>query len=105
MEFRPARKSQFQRPFDWPWNTGVLTMELQIWELVQGQMCFDGQATAQADYSSEAHLAQMIAILGQFPKSLLERSTSAKHFFDAQGLPLQSERMTLWTKYSVLIFC
>ncbi|KAI1361335.1 serine protein kinase Sky1 [Xylaria arbuscula] len=39
------------------WNLGLI-----IWELVQGQLVFDGQATATADYSSEAHLSQMVAI-------------------------------------------
>ncbi|KAJ3578958.1 hypothetical protein NPX13_g1607 [Xylaria arbuscula] len=51
------------------WNLGLI-----IWELVQGQLVFDGQATATADYSSEAHLSQMVAILGPLPKSLLGRS-------------------------------
>ncbi|KAI0841440.1 kinase-like protein [Hypoxylon sp. FL0890] len=62
------------------WNLGLI-----IWELVQGQLCFDGQATATAPYSSEAHLAQMTAILGSFPVSLLERSQSRDKFFDSQG--------------------
>ncbi|OTA78343.1 hypothetical protein M434DRAFT_87359 [Hypoxylon sp. CO27-5] len=62
------------------WNFGLI-----IWELVQGQLCFDGQATATAPYSSEAHLAQMTAILGSFPDSLLERSQSRDNFFDSQG--------------------
>ncbi|EPE04056.1 serine protein kinase sky1 [Ophiostoma piceae UAMH 11346] len=47
-----------------PWDC-----KADIWnlELVTDQLCFDGQATATANYPSEAHLAQMQAILGGFP--------------------------------------
>ncbi|KAI1735516.1 kinase-like protein [Xylaria scruposa] len=62
------------------WNLGLI-----IWELVQGQLIFDGQATAMADYSSEAHLSQMVAILGPLPKSLLERSRHSSKYIDANG--------------------
>ncbi|KAI8953812.1 kinase-like protein [Xylaria longipes] len=53
------------------WNLGLI-----IWELVQGKLIFDGQATATSAYSSQAHLAQMKAILGTFPNTLLDRSES-----------------------------
>ncbi|KIH93550.1 protein kinase domain-containing protein [Sporothrix brasiliensis 5110] len=52
------------------WNLGLV-----IWELTTGQLCFDGQATATAAYSSEAHLAQMQAILGRMPDTLLSRAS------------------------------
>lgn len=57
----------------------------QLWELVQGQLCFDGQATASADYTAEAHLAQMTSILGPFPTSLLNRSKSGHQYFIDNG--------------------
>ncbi|KAI1413533.1 kinase-like protein [Hypoxylon sp. FL1857] len=69
----------------WDYKVDIWNLGLIIWELVQGQLCFDGQATATAPYSSEAHLAQMTAILGSFPSSLLERSQSSGKFFDSQG--------------------
>ncbi|KAI1400977.1 kinase-like protein [Hypoxylon fuscum] len=70
---------------EWDHKVDIWNLGLIIWELVQGQLCFDGQATATAPYSSEAHLAQMTAILGSFPSSLLERSQSRGRFFDSQG--------------------
>ncbi|RYC56038.1 hypothetical protein CHU98_g10165 [Xylaria longipes] len=62
------------------WNLGLI-----IWELVQGKLIFDGQATATSAYSSQAHLAQMKAILGTFPNTLLDRSESRRTFFDTDG--------------------
>ncbi|KAI1428423.1 kinase-like domain-containing protein [Xylaria sp. FL1777] len=60
------------------WNLGLI-----IWELVRGKLVFDGQAIAVSAYSSQAHLAQMKAILGTFPKTLLNRSESRHIFFEA----------------------
>ncbi|KAI1185293.1 kinase-like domain-containing protein [Nemania serpens] len=67
------------------WNLGLI-----IWELVQGRLVFDGQATATSAYSSEAHLAQMNAILGTFPNTLLDRSESRHTFFEADGRLISS---------------
>ncbi|KAH7888965.1 kinase-like domain-containing protein [Phlebopus sp. FC_14] len=54
------------------WNLGLI-----IWELVMGQLCFDGQASATTPYSSEAHLV--------FPETLLDRSEHQDRFFDLHG--------------------
>ncbi|EPE09528.1 serine protein kinase sky1 [Ophiostoma piceae UAMH 11346] len=70
-----------------PWDSKVdiWNLGLVIWELVTGQLCFDGQATATADYSSEAHLAQMQSILGRFPEALLSSMHKRDEFFDSNG--------------------
>ncbi|CAK7221095.1 hypothetical protein SBRCBS47491_004411 [Sporothrix bragantina] len=70
---------------EWDTKVDIWNLGLVIWELATGQLCFDGQATATAEYSSEAHLAQMQAILGQFPETLLSRSPKRDRFFDAKG--------------------
>ncbi|KXJ89417.1 kinase-like domain-containing protein [Microdochium bolleyi] len=62
------------------WNLGLI-----IWELAEGSLMFDGSWTAQAPYSSEAHLAQMQAILGDMPQSLLARSKDRNSFFGDDG--------------------
>ena len=71
----------------WDCKADIWNLGLVVWELVTGQLCFDGQATATADYSSEAHLAQMQAILGAFPGGLLSRAgqTQREKYFDSDG--------------------
>ncbi|KAM7186317.1 Serine/threonine-protein kinase [Naviculisporaceae sp. PSN 640] len=59
------------------WNVGLV-----IWELAEGSLVFDGTWTATSPYTSEAHLAQMEAVLGRMPKSLLARSRDRDRFFD-----------------------
>lgn len=63
---------------------------LQIWELAEGSLVFDGTWTATAPYTAEAHLAQMEAVLGCMPKSLLEISKDRDRFFDHEGEQLRS---------------
>ena len=58
---------------------------LKIWELAEGSLVFDGTWTSTAPYTAEAHLAQMEAVLGGMPKSLLARSRDRDRFFDHNG--------------------
>ncbi|KAK3688905.1 kinase-like domain-containing protein [Podospora appendiculata] len=62
------------------WNLGVL-----IWELAEGQVLFDGHATPTAAYTADAHLAQMMAVLGDMPSQLLARSKNRDVYFDLDG--------------------
>jgi serine/threonine-protein kinase SRPK3 len=56
-----------------------------MWELVEGKVLFDGTATSNAPYTAEAHLAQMIAVLGEMPRSLLDAGINTNRYFDQQG--------------------
>ncbi|KAK3314436.1 kinase-like domain-containing protein [Apodospora peruviana] len=62
------------------WNVGLV-----IWELAEGSLVFDGTWTSTAPYTAEAHLAQMEAVLGCIPKSLLARSKDGDRFSDHEG--------------------
>ena len=62
----------------------------QIWELAQGAVSFDGTWDTKAQYTTEAHLAQMTAILGSFPKELLNRSSRSDQYFDEHGAVTQA---------------
>ncbi|KAK0611714.1 kinase-like domain-containing protein [Immersiella caudata] len=69
------------------WNAGQniplsTTTTTAIWELAEGSLVFDGTWTSTAPYTAEAHLAQMEAVLGRMPKSLLARSKHRDLFFD-----------------------
>jgi serine/threonine-protein kinase SRPK3 len=67
---------------------------------------FDGTWSASSPYMSEAHLAQMEAVLGKMPKSLLSRSNDQDRFFDSEGestraphgLPGQFELTSMTTR-------
>ncbi|KAK4163967.1 Serine/threonine-protein kinase [Cladorrhinum sp. PSN259] len=61
------------------WNVGLV-----IWELAEGSLVFDGTWTSTAPHTAEAHLAQMEAVLGCMPKSLLARSKDRDRFFDQE---------------------
>ncbi|KAI1640123.1 kinase-like protein [Biscogniauxia mediterranea] len=56
----------------------------KICELSEGALIFDGSWSASAPYTSKAHLAQMEAILGNMPQSLLSRSSDRDRFFDSE---------------------
>ncbi|KAL9063125.1 MAG: hypothetical protein Q9157_008402 [Trypethelium eluteriae] len=62
------------------WNLGTLT-----WELTEGKVLFDGTATPGAPYTPEAHLAQIMSVLGKLPEPLLQKGNRAKQFFNDKG--------------------
>ncbi|KAI0485612.1 kinase-like domain-containing protein [Xylaria cf. heliscus] len=69
----------------WDHKVDIWDLGMIIWELVQGKLVFNGQATVASAYSSQAHLAQLKAILGTFSNTLLDRSESRHKFFGADG--------------------
>ncbi|KAM0425547.1 hypothetical protein ACHAPT_009339 [Fusarium lateritium] len=58
------------------WNTGCM-----IWDLFEGGHLFTGHDPEFQTYRSRAHLAEMIALLGQPPQALLHRGKSSHKFF------------------------
>ncbi|KAJ2981452.1 hypothetical protein NQ176_g2011 [Zarea fungicola] len=70
---------------NWDYKVDIWNLGLIIWELAEGQLLFDGQWTAQDGYSSDAHLAQITAVLGKIPESLVNRARAQNQCFDAQG--------------------
>ncbi|KAI3319512.1 kinase-like protein [Xylariaceae sp. AK1471] len=70
---------------NWDYKVDIWNLGLIIWELSEGALMFDGSWSASAPYTSEAHLAQMEAILGKMPQSLLSRSGDRNRFFDGEG--------------------
>ncbi|KAL2756618.1 hypothetical protein ACRALDRAFT_2102427 [Sodiomyces alcalophilus JCM 7366] len=74
---------------DWDSKADIWNLGLIIWELAEGQLLFDGSWTANAPYSPEAHLAQMTAVFGSVPKTLLDRSKNKDRYFDVDGKLLE----------------
>ncbi|KAH7152712.1 serine threonine protein kinase, CMGC group [Dactylonectria macrodidyma] len=62
------------------WNTGCV-----IWDLFEGYHLFTGRDPEHQTYRSRAHLAEMIAMLGQPPQELLHSGKSSHKFFTDKG--------------------
>ncbi|KAH6982299.1 kinase-like domain-containing protein [Ilyonectria sp. MPI-CAGE-AT-0026] len=74
---------------DWDSKVDIWNLGLVIWEVAEGRLLFDGSWTANAPYSPEAHLAQMTAVFGSVPNTLLARSKNRDRYFDADGKLLE----------------
>ncbi|KAI1426304.1 serine threonine protein kinase, CMGC group [Xylaria sp. FL1777] len=62
------------------WNAGCV-----VWHLFEGGHLFTGQDPEFHTYRSRAHLAEMIALLGQPPQQLLDRGNRSSEFFSDKG--------------------
>ncbi|KAL2212720.1 serine threonine protein kinase, CMGC group [Sarocladium strictum] len=62
------------------WNAGCM-----IWDLIEGGHLFTGMDHEHQRYRSRAHLAEMVALLGDPPQALLDMGKSSHKFFTDRG--------------------
>ncbi|KAM5359202.1 hypothetical protein ACJZ2D_014664 [Fusarium nematophilum] len=72
-------KTEWSYPID-IWNVGVM-----VWDLFGGKHMFYGNDPDGKGYSTRAHLAEVIAMLGPPPLDLLQRGKRSKEFFTPEG--------------------
>ncbi|KAH7392021.1 kinase-like domain-containing protein [Phaeosphaeria sp. MPI-PUGE-AT-0046c] len=91
MEHREDIQSDVYRApeiiLDIPWTYSVDTWNVgcMIWDAFEGEHLFTGQDPEHETYRGRAHLAEMIALLGPPPASLLARANLRSEFFSADG--------------------
>lgn len=72
-------KAAWSYPVD-IWNVGVM-----IWDLFEGKHMFRGDDSDGKGYSTRAHLAEVIGMLGPPPLDLLKQGVRSSEFFDEEG--------------------
>ncbi|KAK2811370.1 hypothetical protein FQN50_002247 [Emmonsiellopsis sp. PD_5] len=72
-------KTEWSYPID-VWNVGVM-----IWDLFEGKHMFYGNDPDGKGYSTRAHLAEVIGILGPPPLDMLKRGERSPEFFTEDG--------------------
>jgi serine/threonine protein kinase len=90
-------KTDWSYPVD-IWNVGVMvctaylpsiscTDELknQVWDLFEGKHLFNGNDPDGRGYSTRAHLAELMGILGPPPLDMLQRGKRSHEFFSDDG--------------------
>ena len=66
-------------------STGLMSSRGQIWDLLEGKALCDGFDPEYNEYTSRAHLAQLIALCGCSPKELLDRGKLTSRWFESNG--------------------
>lgn len=72
-------KVEWSYPVD-IWNVGCM-----IWDLFEGRHLFYGQDPDGKGYSTRAHLAEVMALLGPPPLDLIRRGARSSEFFSEDG--------------------
>ncbi|KAL1847409.1 hypothetical protein VTK73DRAFT_10348 [Phialemonium thermophilum] len=72
-------KTEWSYPVD-IWNVGVM-----IWDLFEGKHMFYGDDPDGRGYSTRAHLAEVVALLGPPPLDMIERGLRAREFSSEDG--------------------
>ncbi|KAH5421516.1 hypothetical protein HBI47_133520 [Parastagonospora nodorum] len=69
----------------WTYSVDIWNVGCMIWDAFEGEHLFTGQDPELETYRGRAHLAEMIALLGPPPPSLLARANLRSKFFSADG--------------------
>ncbi|KAJ5483236.1 protein kinase domain protein [Penicillium desertorum] len=72
-------KTDWSYPVD-IWNVGVM-----VWDLFEGRHLFHGNDPDGKGYSTRAHLAEVMGILGPPPLDMLQRGKRSHEFFTSDG--------------------
>ncbi|KAJ5819378.1 hypothetical protein N7474_004969 [Penicillium riverlandense] len=72
-------KTEWSYPID-IWNVGVM-----VWDLFEGKHMFNGNDPDGKGYSTRAHLAEVIGVLGPPPLSLVKSGRRSHEFFTEDG--------------------
>ncbi|KAK0655487.1 CMGC protein kinase [Cercophora newfieldiana] len=72
-------KAEWSYPVD-IWNVGVM-----IWDLFEGKHLFYGDDPDGKGYSTRAHLAELVGMLGPPPPDLIQRGIRSADFFTKDG--------------------
>jgi hypothetical protein len=71
---------------------------LLIWDIYQSAHLFQDTDPSGTGYTTRAHLAEIVAMLGPPPVGLLNRGLRSKEFFDEKGTLLN---MSLFKKFNI----
>ncbi len=63
-------------------------IKIQIWEIFERRIFFDGRILATDEYSHRGHLREMVFYFGPPPRELVSRSVLGGYYFDDKGTSL-----------------
>lgn len=69
----------------WTYSVDIWNVGCMVWDAFEGEHLFTGCDPEHGAYRGRAHLAEMIALLGPPPPSLLARSHLRSKFFSKEG--------------------
>jgi serine/threonine-protein kinase SRPK3 len=83
-------------------SADMWSMACLVFELVTGDFLFDPKSGTRFS-RDDNHLAQMMELLGDIPRSLCLSGKSSKEFFTRQGRLRHIENLKYWPLRSVLV--
>lgn len=90
----PYRSPEVILGIPWTYSADIWNLAQVAWVIIEGKPLFTGRNHI-GEPSYEHHLSQMVALLGDPPKSLLERSEIAKQYFGGSAILFQRHEYPL----------
>ncbi|POR38337.1 Uncharacterized protein TPAR_01454 [Tolypocladium paradoxum] len=79
------RSPEFMLMTEWSYPVDIWNVGVMIWDLFQGRHLFYGDDPVKRKYTTRAHLAEVVGMLGPPPLDLLQRGRRSTEFFTEDG--------------------
>jgi serine/threonine protein kinase len=79
------RSPEVMLKIDWSYPVDIWNVGVMVWDLFEGKHLFYGNDPDGKGYSTRAHLAEVVSILGPPPLDLLQRGKRSHEFFTNDG--------------------
>ncbi|KAH1486018.1 hypothetical protein KXV64_007796 [Aspergillus fumigatus] len=80
------RSPEVMLKVDWSYPVDIWNVGVMVWDLFEGKHLFYGNDSDGKGYSTRAHLAEVMSILGPPPLDLLQRGKRSHEFFTDEGV-------------------
>ncbi|EDP49747.1 protein kinase, putative [Aspergillus fumigatus A1163] len=79
------RSPEVMLKVDWSYPVDIWNVGVMVWDLFEGKHLFYGNDSDGKGYSTRAHFAEVMSILGPPPLDLLQRGKRSHEFFTDEG--------------------
>ncbi|KAI1382970.1 kinase domain protein [Hypoxylon trugodes] len=79
------RSPEVMLKVDWSYPIDIWNVGVVIWDLYEGRHLFYGKDPERKDYTTRAHLAEVVSLLGPPPADLVQRGARSSEFFTSDG--------------------
>lgn len=102
IQTRQYRSPEVLLGYHWGASADLWSFACLIFELLTGDYLFDPRS-GKSYSKDDDHIAQIIELIGQFPKSMLKDSYYARDFFNSRGELLRISKLKPWGLKDVLM--
>ncbi|KAK4237887.1 kinase domain-containing protein [Achaetomium macrosporum] len=83
----------------WSYPIDISNVGCLIWDVFEGRHLFNSKDPVEKKYTTRAHLAEVVGLLGPPPLDLLERGVRSEEFFSEDDVPIPQDSTAMFLNF------